>query len=170
MNTASTCVASDIKAALAAAPYLLNAVPAKPPFSLKWGAGFVDGEACFSILKVNHRCGRKSSYRLTVSISQNCREVLEHLRDGMGVGGRIYNVKRRSFHTKPVFVLNYDGKQAMVFIALLTPHLIRKRAEALTAWTYWVEGQVGARFGRKGMPPELRAIRERLYLKMRSLK
>jgi len=170
MNTASICVTSDIKAALVAAPYLLNAVPAKPPFSLKWGAGFVDGEGCFSIIKVNHPCGRKSSYRLVCSITQNSREVLEHLRDGMGVGGRIYKVKHRSFHTKPVFVLNYDGKQAMAFIALLTPHLIRKRAEALTAWTYWVEGEVGARFGRKGMPPELRATRERLYLKMRSLK
>lgn len=170
MNTASICVASDIKAALAAAPYLLNAVPAKPPFSLRWAAGFVDGEACFSILKVHHRCGRKETYRLVCSITQNNREVLEHLRDGMGVGGRIYNVKRRSFHTKPVFVLNYDGKKAMAFITLLAPHLIRKRAEALTAWTYWVEGQVGARFGRKGLPPELRATRERLYLKMRSLK
>jgi len=120
-----------------------------------------------------YKCGRKPTTRLVCSVTQNCRELLEHVRDGfgdLGINGRIYSVKRRPFHTKQVYVLNYDGKRAMALIALITPYLIRKRAEALTAWTYWVEGRVGARFGPKGMPPELRAIRERLYLKMRSLK
>lgn len=170
MNTASIPVVSNIQASPVAAPRLLNDVPADPPFSVAWAAGFADGEACFSILKVTHRCGRNDTYRLICSITQNNRAVLEHLRDGMGIGGRIYNVKPRPFHTRPVFVLNYDGKEAMAFIALLTPHLVRKRAEALTAWTYWSEGRVGARFGRQGLPPELTAIRERLFLKMRALK
>ena len=142
----------------------------KQPFSLAWAGGFVDGEGCISIVRQTYTCGRKETMRLVCSITQNNRKVLEHLRDGAGIDGRIYKVKHRSFHTKPVFVLNFDGKKAMAFIALLTPYLIRKRAEALTAWAYWVEGRVGARFGRNGMPPELRAIRERLYLKMRSLK
>lgn len=170
MNTITIPVVTNSQASPLAAPLSADATGARQPFNLAWAGGFVDGEGCLAIVRQVYTCGRKETMRLVCSITQNNREVLEHLRDGMGVGGRIYNVKRRSFHTKPVFVLNYDGKEAMAFIALLTPHLIRKRAEALTAWTYWIEGRVGARFGRNGMPPELRAIRERLYLKMRSLK
>lgn len=166
----TTADATSSKAEPATEPHAVGTPCAQQPFSLAWAGGFVDGEGCISIVRQAYTCGRKDTLRLVCSISQNNREVLEHLRDGMGIDGRIYNVKRRSFHTKPVFVLNYDGKKAMAVIALLTPHLIRKRAEALTAWTYWVEGRVGARFGRKGIPPELRAIRERLYLQMRSLK
>ena len=170
MTINSIPIALQINATPLPPPHPVDADWAKRAFSLAWAAGFVDGEGCISIVRQAYKHGRKASMRLVCSITQNNRDVLEHLRDGMGIDARVYKVKRRSFHTKPVFVLNYDGKKAMAFIALLTPHLIRKRAEALTAWTYWVEGRVGARFGPKGMPPELRATRERLYLKMRSLK
>ena len=167
---ATSAAATTVEADPAAVTKLEDVTDAKQPFNLAYAGGFVDGEGFLGIVRQTYNCGRKETLRLVCSITQNNREVLEHLRDGVGIDGRIYKVKRRPFHTKPVFVLNYDGKKAMAFIALLTPHLFRKRAEALTAWTYWVEGRVGERFGRKGMPPELRAIRERLYLKMRSLK
>ena len=152
---------------------LVGPATAQQPFYIAYGAAIIEGEGCLSIVMQRYKCGRKPTTRLVCSVTQNSKELLEHVRDGFGrfgIDGRIYRVKRRPFHTKQVYVLNYDGKKAMALIALITPYLIRKRAEALTAWTYWVEGRVGARFGRSGMPPEIRAIRERLYLRMRSLK
>ena len=166
----STLIQTGVPSSLAAASSRLGATRVLRPLSLEWAAGFVDGEGCISVVAQTYKCGRNATHRLVCSITQNNREVLEHLRDCVGIAGRIYNVKRRSFHTKPVYVLNFDGKKAMAFIALLTPHLVRKREEALTAWSYWVEGRVSERFGRKGLPPELRATRERLYLKLRTLK
>ena len=73
-------------------------------------------------------------------------------------------------HTRQVYQIILDGQEAMDVIALLTPHLNRKKPEALAGRTYWTEGQAGKHFGPNGMPPEIRAIRDRLYLEMRSLK
>ena len=167
---ATTACAASTEAKPRAVPDLVGPATDRQPFCIAFGSAVIEGEGCIGIVKQRYKGGRKETYRLVCSITQNNRELLEFVRDGFGIGGRIYNVKRRPFHTKQVYVLNYDGKKAMALIALITPYLIRKRAEALTAWTYWEEGRVGARFGPKGMPPELRAIRERLYLKMRSLK
>ena len=165
-----TSIDPTTEASSAAAAQSPSAPSSERPFSVAYAAGFTDGEAFLGLVRQRYRCGRKDTISLVCSITQNNREVLEHLRDGSGIDGRIYSVKRRSFHRKPVWVLNFVGKKAMAFIALLTPHLIRKRAEALTAAAYWVEGQVGTHFGRHGVPPEIRAIRERLYLQMRSFK
>ena len=139
-------------------------------FSIEWAAGFLDGEGCIHIARQTYRGQRRDTFRLRVYIVQNNREVLEHFRDGVGIDARLYKVRRTAQHNKQVYTLNFEGKKAMAVIALLMPHLIRKREEAQTAVAYWVEGRVGMRPGPKGLPPEIAALRERLYFKLRSLK
>lgn len=149
---------------------VFGATRAKPPFSIEWAAGFADGEACIHIARQTYRGKRKDTYCLRVYIVQNDLEVLEHFRDGVGIDAPIYKVKRTAQHNKQVYTLNFEGRKAMALIALLMPHLVRKREEAKVAWAYWVESRVGLRPGRNSLPPEVTALRERLYLKLRSLK
>jgi hypothetical protein len=152
------------------APRIFGAVREQQAFSIEWAAGFLDGEGCIHIARQTYRGKRSATYVLRVYIVQNNREVLEHFRDGVGIDARIYKVKRLTAHNKQVYTLNFQGKKALALIATLAPHLVRKREEAQVAMTYWVEGRVGFRPGPKGLPPELVATRERLYLKLRSLK
>lgn len=140
------------------------------PFSLEWAAGFADGESCIHVARQTYRCGRSVTWRLRIQVYQNDYAVLEHFRDGLGVAAKIYKVKRTAQHNRQVYSLMYDGQKAKTVISLLTPFLIRKQAEAQTALAFWQDGLVGTHFGRKGMPPSIAALRERLYLKMRSLK
>lgn len=151
-------------------PHVFGAMRATPRFGIEWAAGFLDGEGCIHIARQTYRGKRRDTFRLRVYIVQNNREVLEHFRDGVGIDARIYKVRRTQQHNKQVYTLNFEGKKALALIALLMPHLIRKHEEAQTAMTYWVEGRVGMRPGPKGLPPEIGAFRERMYLKLRSLK
>lgn len=152
------------------APNAFGSARRMPAFSIEWAAGFLDGEGCIHIARQTYRGKRRDTFRLRVYIVQNNREVLEHFRDGIAIDARIYKVRRTTQHNKQVYTLNFEGKKAMALIALLMPHLIRKREEAQTAWAYWFDGKVGMRPGPKGLPPEIAALRERLYLKLRSLK
>lgn len=144
---------------------------ANPPFSLEWAAGFADGEGCICIVKQRYDDPkRKLTYRLSFSISQNDRQVLEHFYEGLGIRGGIFDVGRIVQHNRQVYTLNYTGVNALKAIAMLQPHLIRKRLEAQTAVDYWQQGQGGKRPGRLGWPSAVIAIRERFYKKMKSLK
>ena len=156
--------------AMPVAPRVFGATREQQAFSIEWAAGFLDGEGCIHIARQTYRGKRSATYVLRVYIVQNNREVLEHFRDGVCIDARIYKVKRLTAHNKQVYTLNFQGKKALALIAMLAPHLVRKREEAQVAMTYWVEGRVGLRPGPKGLPPELVATRERLYLKLRSLK
>lgn len=144
---------------------------AKRLFSLEWAAGFMDGEGCICIVTQRYKDpSRSSTYRLTFSISQNDRQVLEHFQKGMGIPGGLFDVGRLVQHNKQVYTLNYTGANALKVIATLQPHLVRKQLEAQTAMAYWVQGQCGRHPGPKGWPPAVMAIRERFKQKLRSLK
>ncbi len=153
-----------------AAPRTFGVSRATPHFTIEWAAGFLDGEGCIHIARQTYRGKRRDGFRLRVYIVQNNLEVLEHFRDGIGIDARIYKVRRTTQHNKQVYTLNFEGKKAMTLIALLMPHLVRKQEEAQVAMAYWVEGRVGMRPGRQGLPPEIVAFRERMYAKLRSLK
>lgn len=140
------------------------------PFSIEWAAGFMDGEGCIHVTRARNAGKAGPSWRLGVSITQNHRPTLEHFHAGMGVPGHIYPTKQRPYHSKQPYALNYTGAAAMTVIALLLPHLVRKHAQAMAALEFWVCGCGGLRTGSKGLPPELRATRERLYRKVKSLK
>lgn len=155
------------------APVALRAFGApreKQHCSIEFAAGFFEGEACLHLARQTYRSNRRDTFRLRCYIVQNHLEVLEHFRVGVGIDAPIYKVRRTKQHNKQVYTLNFEGKKAMALIALLMPHLVRKREEAQTAMAYWVEGRVGKRWGPKGMPPDIAAFRERMYFKLRSLK
>jgi hypothetical protein len=140
--------------------------------SVEWAAGFLDGEGCIHIAKQTFPAAsrRKPIYRLRVCVTQNNREVLEHFRETLGVHGNLYRVARTAGQNRQNYVLIYDGRFALALISSVGPHLVRKRPEADVAMLYWFSGAGGVRFGSKGVPPDVLAIRERCYRKLQRLK
>lgn len=145
--------------------------PAKV-FSPEWAAGFIDGEGCIHIAKQTYpsEAGRKPIYRLRVCVSQNNREVLEHLLNGLGVHGNIYRVRRNLGQNRQSYNLVYDGRYALELLARIGRYLVRKLPEAQVAWSYWHWGAGGKRFGGKGVPADVVEFRERCYRKLQRMK
>lgn len=141
-----------------------------PPFCPGWAAGLLDGEGCIHIARQRGRRGGPASYHLRVSLSQNDLEVLEHFQRGLDLGGRIYEVPRRPGHSRQVHVLNFSTAQSIALLQRLGRRLVRKRGELALARRFWVECMPGVRPGPKGMPAEVRALREWLYHEMKRIK
>lgn len=157
----------------------LRATDTKPPvtltkgreFSLQWAAGFADGEGCIAIVKDRQAVRRSVGYRLAFCIVQNDLEVLEYFNKGLGEMGKIYKVKRRMGHNRQIYTLNYTGSAALELIRLIKPYLVRKQLQAQAALDFWREGLCGQRpKGARSWPPEVIAIRERYFQKLRALK
>ncbi|MGC4395694.1 hypothetical protein [Hydrogenophaga crocea] len=134
-----------------------------------WAAGMLDGDGCISIVKQRYP-NRSATYRLVVQITQNCLKTLEHFRECVGEIGPIHEVTRRISHNKQVYALMYSGPGAVRVVQRLAPHLVRKRAEAEVALSFIENGQVGRRFGARGVPVEIERIRISHYNKLRALK
>lgn len=134
-----------------------------------WAAGMLDGDGCISIVKQRYP-NRSATYRLVVQITQNCLKTLEHFRECVGEIGPIHEVTRRISHNKQVYALMYSGPKAVRVLQRLAPHLVRKRAEAEVALSFIDKGQVGRRFGARGVPAEIQRIRISHFNKLRALK
>jgi hypothetical protein len=162
--------ASNTLTAMESRPSPADALVAKPRFSIEWAACFLDREGCIHVAKQTYRTQRNPSHRLRVCITQNDSGVLEHFMNGMGIPACLTPVKPQAWHSQPVYTLNFEGKHALQLLALLLPHLIRKRAEAQVAFAFWFEGGIGRYPGKGGVPPEVMATRERLYRKLQTMK
>jgi LAGLIDADG endonuclease len=138
--------------------------------SLGWAAGFVDGEGCIHLARVQRNCGNRINYRLRLTVTQNCRVTLEHLQGLLGATGYLTKLRRKVQHNKQIYNLIYDGRNAHHVIATLAPHLVRKRLEAQIALDFYAHGQPGLHPGPKGTPKELWDFRRRCYDKLRKLK
>jgi len=139
--------------------------------SLQWAAGMLDGDGCISIVRQTYgEQKRKPGLRLVVTLTQNCRQTLEHFRDSVGIDAPIYAAKRKLQHNRQVYVINYAGPKAQRVIERLEGLMFRKRLEAQVAIDFCEKGQASRNFGRNGIPPEIQAIREACYLKLRALK
>ena len=136
---------------------------------LAWAGGFLDGEGCIHIAKTS-RSERRDTYRLRLTVSQNCVETLWHLQSVLGIRGGLHRIVRRVEHNRQCYVLAYDGRQARDAIQSVLPHLVRKRIEAQTALAFYKEGRVEWHPGRSGCPEELWRTREKFYRKLRALK
>ena len=77
--------------------------------SLGWAAGFVDGEGCIHLARVQRTCGNRINYRLRLSVSQNCLVTLEHLRGLLGGTSYLTKVRRKLQHNKQIYTLIYAG-------------------------------------------------------------
>ncbi|MGC4367034.1 hypothetical protein [Hydrogenophaga sp. R2] len=137
--------------------------------SLSWAAGMLDGDGCVAIVRQTYP-DRNANYRLVVQVTQNCLQTLEHFRSCVGVTAPIHEVKRRIGHNRQVYTLNYAGPKALLVLQRLRAYLVRKRPEAEVALSFIEKGQVGRRFGPRGVPPQLEAIRISHYNKLRALK
>jgi hypothetical protein len=140
-----------------------------PRPSLAWAAGMLDGDGCVAIVKQTYP-NRASTYRLVVQVTQNCLQTLKHFRMCVGVPAPIHEVKRRIGHNRQVYALMYSGPKAVLVLQRLAAHLVRKRPEAEVALSFIEKGQVGRRFGGRGVPPSIEQIRISHYNKLRALK
>jgi hypothetical protein len=140
-----------------------------PRPSLSWAAGMLDGDGCVAIVRQTYP-NRASTYRLVVQVTQNCLQTLKHFRVCVGVPAPIHEVKRRIGHNRQVYALMYSGPKAVLVLQRLAAHLVRKRPEAEVALSFIEKGQVGRRFGGKGVPPAIEQIRISHYNKLRALK
>lgn len=137
---------------------------------LAWAAGFVDGEGCIHIIRQPYGKERKINYRLRMHIAQANLEVLERLKEIIGVHGIIHKLRRGISTNKQVYALHYDGRHALDAIERVEPYLIRKLYEAQAAKLFWQEGNLDLRTGRKPVPEELMVIREKWCMKIQKLK
>lgn len=140
-----------------------------PRPSLSWAAGMLDGDGCVTIVRQTYP-NRASTYRLVVQVTQNCLQTLKHFRVCVGVPAPIHEVKRRIGHNRQVYALMYSGPKAVLVLQRLAAHLVRKRPEAEVALSFIEKGQVGRRFGVRGVPPAIEQIRISHFNKLRALK
>jgi hypothetical protein len=140
-----------------------------PRPSLSWAAGMLDGDGCVAIVKQTYP-NRAGTYRLVVQVTQNDLQTLKHFRVCVGVPAPIHEVKRRIGHNRQVYALMYSGPKAVLVLQRLAAHLVRKRQEAEVALSFIEKGQVGRRFGGRGVPPSIEQIRISHYNKLRALK
>ena len=145
--------------------------PAKPPKPcLKWAAGFLDGEGCIHIARQRYKSSRSDTYRLGVFVAQNDLPTLEQFRDAVGVQTRIHATKRALRHRHQCYTLNYTGNKAIRVLELVSPYLVRKRAEAEAARVFWAYGRFQPPAAPSGTTPAATDLRESFYLLLRNLK
>ncbi|WP_273150776.1 LAGLIDADG family homing endonuclease [Methylophaga thiooxydans] len=139
-----------------------------------WAAGFIDGEGCIHIMKQKFNSGKngeiKYSHILRVHIAQNNLEVLEYLREVLGLHGNIHKLRRTIDTNRQGYTLNYSSSHAFELVKLIKPYLIRKLPEAEAVVAFWKEGKLDMRTGRKSLPQKIWGIRERWYRKLKRMK
>jgi hypothetical protein len=138
--------------------------------AIAWAAGFVDGEGCIHLARVQRNCGNRVNYRLRLSVTQNCLVTLEHLRGLLGGTSYLTKLRRRLQHNKQLYTLIFDGRNARDAIATLSPHLVRKAHEAQIALDFYAYGQPELHPGPSGTPQAIWDFRRRCYDKLRRLK
>lgn len=89
--------------------------------TIDYVAGFFDGEGSITI----------SGSRVRTSTPQTNKEVLEKIRDYVGVGS-VYKLTKRQKHWKDAWVYSTtNNNDTMEFLTKLYPHLILKQARAI---------------------------------------
>jgi hypothetical protein len=137
---------------------------------IAWCAGLFDGDGCVVIAK-QMQPGRKNiSYRLTLSVVQNCYKTVDHFRTLVGIPHCLVEIRRTIQHNRQVYDLRYDGRHSVAALRLLMPFLVRKSIEAQAALDFWIAGSMGVHPGRNGLSADVWITREKYYKKLRKLK
>lgn len=140
------------------------------PLQLAWAAGLFDGDGCVLISKQFQPGRKNATYRLCLSVVQNCPRTLRHFRKILGLRSCLVDVARTTQQNRDVQDLRFDGVHALRVLQLLRPHLVRKRQEADVAIKAWRECAFGVLPGCSGFPPAVWKARETYYKKLRNLK
>lgn len=138
--------------------------------SLAYCAGLFDGDGCITISKT-HTAGRKNpTYRLCLSLVQNCFVTIRRFQSVFDINSSIIDLPRTVQQNRQVYDLRYDGTNALQVLTLIRPYLVRKSAEADVAAQFIAQGQMSVHPGPKGTAPEIWKVREQHYRKLRALK
>ena len=137
---------------------------------LAYCAGLFDGDGCIIISKQWQPGRKNASYRLTLSLVQNCNYTINHFRKVLDVQDCLVEVRRKAQHNRQVYDLRFDGLHAVAVLKLLSPYLVRKAIEAGVALDFWTAGSMGVLPGRNGLDPDVWVKREKFFRKMKKLK
>jgi hypothetical protein len=140
------------------------------PRLLAWAAGLMDGDGCVFISKQLQRGRKHPTYRLCVSVVQNCHETITRFQQALGLSACLVPVRRTSQHNRRVYSLQYDGVHALRALQLLKPDLFRKSVEASVAIEAWTVCAMGVLPGCGGLPASVWRAREYYYKKLQRLK
>jgi hypothetical protein len=133
-------------------------------------AGLFDGDGCVQISKT-HIPGRKNpTYRLCLSLDQNCPITVKFFQDVLNVKSYMYPVTRTVQHNRQMYTLKFDGSAAVQALKILRPYLVRKGVEADVAFQYWETCSVSLHPGRNGTSQEVWDLREWFFKKLKALK
>lgn len=136
---------------------------------LAWAAGFFDGDGCTSITKQQVEGRKNKTYRLRLTLVQNCQDTLKHFERVLDEQAFITTPGPKLEYNKQIFSLIYDGRHALAVLQKLQPYLIRKRMGALAAMRFWQEGRMGTLPGPKGFDAEVWKAREYWFKKLKML-
>jgi hypothetical protein len=140
------------------------------PRKLAWAAGLFDGDGCVLISKQSQPGRKNPTYRLCLSVVQNCRDTVERFQEVLGLQSCLVVVRRTSKQNRRVYDLRYDGVHALRVLQLLKPDLYRKALEADVAIEAWRHCAMGVLPGCGGLPASVWKAREQYYKKLRRLK
>ena len=139
---------------------------------LEYAACLIDAEGYCGAVSY-HTAGRKHpGHRLTVTVSQNHLQTLEHVAAVIGANhGRKgpYKVKRNLIQNKQCYTLNFSNAHALHALARVYPYLIRKRQIAIMMLRLFVEGRLWEHTGNRGVHPQIRAIRRKHTAKIKRM-
>lgn len=140
------------------------------PRHLAWAAGLFDGDGCVLISKQSQPGRKHPTYRLCLSVVQNCITTAERFQEILGLQACLVAVPRTSKQNRKVYDLRYDGIHALRALQLMQPDLVRKLIEADVAIAAWSECAFGVLPGPNGLPDSIWKARERYYKKLQRLK
>ncbi len=130
-----------------------------------WLAGFVDGEGCFSIVRVTLASGRLS-YKASIAISNTFRPVLVEIASTLGYGAVNQAEKQTSLH-KATNQYQITGPQALILCQYIRPFLRVKAAQADVFLRYPFNSRKGSVKG--AISDEDYVLRSQLFVELKAL-
>ncbi len=126
-----------------------------------WAAGFFDGDGCTSITRQQVQGRKNETFRLRLTIAQNCLETLQVFEAVIGEKAHVNSPPETLATNRPIHYLIYTGLHAVAALRKMLPYLVRKQMGARAALAFWEEGRMGTLPGPKGLPAEV--WKRRLY-------
>lgn len=130
-------------------------------WKLGYLAGLIDGEGCIYISRGKSKIGT-IVYQFRLSIANTDLPLLQYIQRDFS--GNIQISRIASPYHKQCFILAWFGAGAKVILAQIYDKLFLKKEQAKLALDFPVMGH-----GKRGILPEVRKLKEIIYLKMKEL-
>ncbi len=136
-----------------------------------WIAGIVDGEGCLTISKTKpspKSTNRSISYRPIIKVTMGDKATIDRISILFGFSSTMTHRLSANPNWNDAFTWSASNRQAIRAIETIRPYLFTKAAEADVLLEFG--NLCNSRTGRRGVPPELLAAREKLWATCKSLK